>query len=114
MVSLIELIKRREYPLHQYMDIETVNWIKENKPLFNISTPQNFNLKLKKDDFILELKKYIPDPNWFLVFKKKDSIHGMRHILRVIFHSIYLVWLNGNKSPRFFKNCLVMIEPSEL
>ncbi|MFX1340696.1 MAG: hypothetical protein ACFFDK_18945 [Promethearchaeota archaeon] len=103
MVSLIELIQKGKLPLHQFMDLETVNWIKENRPSFNISTPP---LKMKPD-YLLEIKKYIPDPTWFIITKKKDSIHGMRHILRVMFHSFHLVLVSGSKSSHFFKNSLV-------
>ena len=107
MVSLIELIRKGRLPLHQFMDLETVNWIKENKPSFNIGNSPRFNLKHLIDNNLSEIKKYIPDPTWFLVSKKKDSIHGMRHILRVIFHSLHLTLLNEGKSPRLLKNSLV-------
>ena len=78
MDSLIELIRKGRLPLHQFMDLETVNWIKENRPPFNISTPPKFNLKGLIDNDLSEIKKYIPDPNWFLVSKKKDSIRVAR------------------------------------
>ena len=58
-------------PLHQFMDLETVNWIKENKPSFNIGNSLRFNLKHLIDNYLSEIKKYIPDPTWFLVSKKK-------------------------------------------
>ena len=103
MVSLIELIQKGKLPLHQFMDLETVNWIKENRPSFNISTPP-LNLK---PDFLSEIMKFIPDPTWFILSKKEDSIHGMRHILRVMFHSFHLTSSSENKSSRFFKNSLV-------
>ena len=106
MVSLIKLIQTGKLPLNQFMDLETVNWIKDHRPSFNISAPPiNFNPNL--NEYLSELKKYIPDPNWFLVSKKKDSIHGMRHIIRVSFHSIHLTLLSEGKTSRFFKNCLV-------
>lgn len=104
MVSLIELIQKGKLPLHQFMDFETINWIKENIPSFDLSTPPKFNLK---PDFLSEIKKFIPDVTWFLISKKKDSIHGMRHILRVTFHSLHLSSLSRGKSPRLFKNSLI-------
>ena len=107
MVSLIELIEKGKLPLHQFMDLETVNWIKENRPSFNNVNSPEFNLKNKIDKYVLEIKKYIPSPTWFLVSKKKDSIHGMRHIIRVIFHSLHLSSLNEGKSSRLFTNSLV-------
>jgi hypothetical protein len=106
MVSLIELIQKGKLPLHQFMDVETVNWIKKNRPSFQISSPPT-DLKPMLNDYLSEIKKYVPDPAWFLVPKKRDSIHGMRHILRVIFHSTHLAWLNGAKSSRLIKNSLV-------
>lgn len=106
MVSLIKLIQTGKLPLNQFMDLETVNWIKKHRPSFNICTPP-IDFEANLNEYLSELKKYIPDPNWFLVLKKKDSIHGMRHILRVVFHSIHLTLLHETQSSRFFKNCLV-------
>jgi hypothetical protein len=107
MVSLIELIQRGEVPLNQFMDLETISWIKNNKPLFNVSNPLKSNLKPEVVNCHTEMRKYIPNPNWFLIMEKMDSIHGMRHILRVIFHSLFLTLLSNNKSSRLFKNSLV-------
>ncbi len=107
MVSLIELIQKGQLPLHQFMDLETINWIKENRPLFNIDASQKFNLKSKIDNYLSEIKKYVPNPDWFKISKKRDSIHGMRHILRAVFHSLHLTSFSENKSPRLFKNALV-------
>jgi hypothetical protein len=107
MVSLIELIQKGKVPLHQFMDLETVNWIKKNKPSFNINNPPEYIFKKQIEYFLGEIKKYIPDPNWFLILEKKDSIHGMRHILRVIFHSLFLTILNKDLSTHSLKNTLV-------
>ncbi len=107
MVSLIELIQKGKVPLHQFMDLETLNWIKKNKPSFNISAHLKFNLKSKIDNYLSEINNYIPELDWFLVSKKKDTIHGMRHILRVIFHSLLLVSLSEKKTPSLIKNALV-------
>jgi hypothetical protein len=107
MVSLIELIQRGELPLHQFMDLETINWIKVNNPFFNANAASKFILKPEIDNYLKELKKYIPDPSWFLISEKTDSIHGMRHIIRVIFHSLSLILLNNDISSRLFKNSLV-------
>ena len=105
MVSLIELIQTGKLPLNQFMDLETVNWIKDHRPSFKLSPPP-IDFEPNLDEYLMELKNYIPDPNWFLVSKKRDSIHGMRHILRVIFHSILLNLLSEAKNSRFFKNSL--------
>ena len=107
MVSLIELIQKGKVPLHQFMDLETLNWIKKNKPSFNISAHLKFNLKSKIDNYFSEINNYVPELDWFLVSKKKDSIHGMRHVIRVIFHSLHLSSLKEGKSSRLFTNSLV-------
>ena len=107
MVSLIELIQKGKVPLHQFMDLETINWIKKNKPLFNINNPSEYIFKNEIHNFLLEIKKYIPDPTWFLISEKKDSIHGMRHILRVVFYSLFLTILSKDFSSSSLKNSLV-------
>lgn len=107
MVSLIELIRKGSIPYHQFMDLETITWIKKNRPSFNIDLPSNFNLKLKIENSITEVKRYIPDTSWFLISKKSDSIHGMRHILRVMFLTYLLNSLNQKNSVQLFRNSLV-------
>ena len=107
MVSLIELIQKGKVPLHQFMDLDTINWIKKNKPSFNINNPPEYNFKDEIDHFLKEIKKYIPDPSWFLISEKMDSIHGMRHILRVIFHSLFLIIISKDISSHSLKNSLV-------
>jgi len=107
MVSLIELIQKGKVPLHQFMDLETINWIKKNKPSFNFSNPPKFDFKKEIINSLTEVNKYIPDPNWFLISEKKDSIHGMRHILRVIFHSLFLTILSKDISSNSLKNSLI-------
>jgi hypothetical protein len=74
--SLISLAEKKQLPLHQFMDNETLLWIKKNKPSFKIKT----NVILPKRDLI---KRFIPDNGWFQNKKSLDSIHGIRHLLRV-------------------------------
>ncbi len=107
MNSLIKLIQKGKIPLHQFMDMDTINWIKENKPSFNINTSFKINLKSEIDEYISEINNYVPSLDWFLILKKKDTIHGMRHILRVIFNSLLLVSLSDIKAPNLLKTSLI-------
>ena len=72
-----------ELPIHQYNDIETLDWMKNNfKSKFDI---YEFNSKLTKikplsTSFLEELKATKSD---FASEQTIDSIHGERHLLRV-------------------------------
>ncbi|MGI5826637.1 MAG: hypothetical protein ACOX50_04480, partial [Patescibacteria group bacterium] len=68
------------------MDIETLKWIEKNRPDF-VKINQPFSSK------IIELaKKYAPQKQWFLENDCVDSIHGIRHILRVISNASNLIF----------------------
>ncbi|OIP76885.1 hypothetical protein COS23_01960 [bacterium (Candidatus Moisslbacteria) CG02_land_8_20_14_3_00_36_53] len=82
--SLFELAERKKLPLHQFIDGETVKWVIKNKPKFG----KTGELKLPSRKI---LKRFIPDNSWFLQAKEIDSIHGMRHILRVAVNAILIV-----------------------
>ncbi|MFB6212321.1 MAG: hypothetical protein ABEI53_00675 [Candidatus Magasanikbacteria bacterium] len=83
-MSLIQFAKSNKLPEHQYLDEETMSWIQENKPNFN-------SPKFKIDpEVINKIKKFIPSKEWFLKPSHIDTIHGIRHIIRVIIHSYIL------------------------
>ncbi len=111
MVSLFEIYNNRkgQFPKHHYMDLETINWIEENKPTFNINISTKRSIKPEIDKILLEIKKFTPLSNWFLNPEEENTIHGMRHILRVTFFSLVLVSLKDydKECPNIFQNVLV-------
>ncbi len=85
--SLISLAEKKQLPLHQFMDDETLLWIKRNKPRFKTKT----NICLPKRDLI---QRFVPNSDWFQNKKNIDSIHGLRHLLRVGINAIIVArWL---------------------
>ena len=74
-VPLFRLAQIGDLPLHQFMDWETLHWIIENKPAF---TSKSAKFPLRKS-----LEAFAPPRNWFLETKGFNSIHGVRHALRV-------------------------------
>jgi len=83
--SLADLAIRGQLPAHQYMDEGTLRWIEENNPFVGVDTVIKF-LPVARTFF----DKYVPDRDWFLNDKIVDSIHGLRHLLRVAVHSVLL------------------------
>lgn len=87
MKSLIILAEEKLLPDHQFMDIETLNWIKENPS-------KGYNSKGELPTITSELIElitlYSPEPSWFLNKNSIDTIHGTRHILRCMTHVILL------------------------
>jgi hypothetical protein len=74
--SLVSLAEKKTLPLFQRMDKETLEWIKLNKP----PCKSKSNKGLPQRSFI---ERFVPSADWFLERKHIDSIHGMRHVLRV-------------------------------
>lgn len=74
---LFELAEQGRLPLHQYIDAPTVRWIKKNKPAFG--TAKTVSLPARKD-----IERFIPESKWFCERKIVDSIHGLRHTIRVV------------------------------
>ncbi len=103
MVSLRESVNSGKLPRHWYMDLNTLNRIKKNKPNFNMSTNFNSSLISEIDKLISELKRFIPDSKWFLVPEEINTIHGVRHLLRVNFLSMLLITLDKTFPSDFLK-----------
>jgi len=89
--SLISLAESKSLPFHQYMDFETLLWIKENKPDFKYKKI----IKFKNKSII---KNFIPQKNWFYKKKEYDSIHGIRHLLRVGIFASNLFYLKKSEN----------------
>lgn len=81
--SLFKLAEKKELPHYQFIDTGTIAWIKRNKPKFK----KTKKIKLPDRE---TLKRFIPLKNWFLTFRGIDSIHGMRHSLRVAINTILI------------------------
>ena len=103
MVSLRDSVDTGKLPRHWYMDLKTLNRIKRNKPDFKISPDFKSNLLSKIDKLSSELKRFIPNSNWFLVPEEINTIHGVRHLLRVNFLSMLLITLDQNIPLDFLK-----------
>ena len=103
MVSLRDSVNSGKLPRHWYMDLTTLNRIKRNKPDFKISADFKSKLLSKIDKLSSELKRFIPDSNWFLVPEEINTIHGVRHLLRVNFLSMLLITLDQNIPLDFLK-----------
>lgn len=87
MDSLVALAEKKQLPAHQYMDKVTLDWIVSNNPFKNLqgehfnSNPQIIN---KIDSFRL------PD-EWLFSSEEINTIHGIRHILRVAINGLNLL-----------------------
>lgn len=93
MEPLIVLAEKKQLPAHQFMDRETLEWIVSKDPFkgetteFESITP---GISGKIHEFRLPEK-------WFLCSKGIDTIHGLRHLLRVAANGMYLLQYNDNK-----------------
>jgi len=94
---LFELVEERKLPNFQYIDAPTIQWIIANKPRFNIVR----EVELPKRN---TLNRYIPKQSWFSEKRVINSIHGLRHILRVVAYVSLISQKSQNKN---IKNILV-------
>lgn len=87
MTSLHQLAEENNLPLHQNLDTETLEWIKNNKPeeLVNLDYSDIIN-----SIDIDKISRFTPIHNWFTSKDKVNSLHGIRHLMRVVTYSYYL------------------------
>lgn len=90
-MSLISLAEQNNLPDFQFLDKDTLYWIAANKPQFAISKYDQDFIKFSRN----KAQKFSPPQEWFLRSEGIDSIHGVRHILRVVANIAYLVKEKG-------------------
>lgn len=79
-MSLVDMAYNNQLPAIQEMDIETVEWIK--KSYFPFESDIKINLQLGSiENFKL------PNYEWFLKSELINSLHGIRHISRLLIYA---------------------------
>lgn len=97
-MSLLKLTEQKKLPDFQYMDTETLEWIRKNRPQFSPKDQLIFDKSLVKN----LLERFIPSKEWYFDQKEIDTIHGIRHTMRVTTYAvIYLLagrkdFIDGN------------------
>lgn len=99
-MSLVGLAQENSLPLIQRMDTETLKWIKKNSPNLTIITQTQVPVIFKN------AKKYKPSEKWFLKNDCINSIHGIRHIMRVISNASNLT-INRKTDSTTTRNLLI-------
>lgn len=84
-MNLVGLAQEDSLPLIQRMDIETLEWIKKNQPNCTITAQP------KLSTIFENTKKHKPPEKWFLEKDCINSIHGIRHIMRVVSNASNLI-----------------------
>lgn len=105
-MSLVDLAEQNNLPPFQYIDSATLGWIKNNRPSFQ---PQTKKLKLDKnlvDSILSQLNLFTPKEEWFLDKEKVNTLHGLRHILRVTIH-VFLLANHYNLDNQTLINTLI-------
>lgn len=83
MLSLVQQAEQRILPLFQFMDSETCDWIEEHNPRFDYSgRPTGIPKSL--------IRNMRLSPEWFQESRTSHSIHGIRHLCRCGWYSLYL------------------------
>lgn len=85
-MSLIKKIESGEFPEEQFIDAETLQWIKDNEPEFNIE-------KIDKEIFnyekiISSIDRFFIKEGWFSKKEIVNTIHGIRHMMRVLVYAL--------------------------
>jgi hypothetical protein len=101
MMTLINSYNKSIYPLEQKLDIESVSWIKSQKPKY-------FNLGFNFDNFYnITIELPLPPPSdWYLKKSLSSTIHGVMHLIRVFIHLNILT--KNNKITDVEKNSLFL------
>lgn len=100
-MTLINSYSKLIYPLEQKLDIESVIWIKNQKP-------QYFNSGFNLDNFYnTTIELPLPPPkDWYLNKSLFSTIHGVMHLIRVFIHLNILT--KNNKLTDAEKNSLFL------
>lgn len=80
---LFKLAKRKRLPTYQSIDAPTVRWIERNRPKFGATG--GIGLPSRKI-----LNRFVPRRDWFLEKRLINSIHGLRHIIRVVIYAFLI------------------------
>lgn len=94
-MSLVDLASQKKLPPQQYLDYETVSWIKKSAVF-----PKSYDLTANAQIALPAVKKYIPNIAWFSPSARADTLHGIRHLLRVTAYASILNALYGNNSSK--------------
>lgn len=87
-MSLIQKAKKKKLPSEQFMDQETLSWIKKNKPKFKSKKINRNVFDCKKIFFYLN--KFYPKDSWFVKIRAINTIHGIRHMMRVLIYAVII------------------------
>ncbi len=109
-MSLIALAEQNNLPDFQFLDKDTLSWIANNKPQFTAPAYNRSFVEFTKN----KVRKFSPLKTWFLKDEGIDSIHGMRHILRVIANIAYLVKEKGIVDEHIVTNTLIAASSHDL
>jgi len=98
-MSLINLAGQNNLSNLQSLDEDTLIWIENNKPQFPI-----FKCDQKFIEFSLDcVQKFTPNQEWFSRSEGINSIHGLRHILRTVANTAYLI-----KEKNIIDECIII------
>ena len=100
-MSLIQQAEQGNLPLLQNLDRETLQWIQDNESneLKNVDI-----VSVAKSIDIRKISKFTPLPSWFISQNKVNSLHGIRHLMRVTTYA----WLLSKEVDKIQKNNLLV------
>ncbi len=100
-MSLVQLAGKDKLPLHQNLDTETLQWIKDNEP----QELKDRDISLIASNVNVEsISKFTPSSVWFTSLEKVNSLHGIRHLMRVAAYA----WLLSDKINSTLRNSLLI------
>ncbi|MFF8868169.1 hypothetical protein ACF08B_39755 [Streptomyces sp. NPDC015139] len=92
--SLVELAARKQLPYHQFTDHATVRWIEENRPYLIDGAPSKVRVASRG----LLTRAAIPAA-WLAEPRLRDSLHGVRHMMRTAALAALLAETTGLDEP---------------
>lgn len=92
-MNFINQALEKNLPLIQRMDNETIDWIIKNEPKLEEAVLDSKLLLFIKEN----VKRYSPLEGWFSNKEGINTIHGIRHIMRVIANMAQITW--SRKTP---------------
>ena len=105
-LPLYKKVDTKHFPLHQYMDPETLEYIRSHRPIFP-NSHQNREELLKILEKIRNIvHDHIPSPSWYRIKDEYNSIHGIRHIMRTMTY-VSILANQKQKDEDFHRNAII-------
>jgi hypothetical protein len=105
-LPLYKKVDAKQFRLHQYMDPETLEYIRSHRPIFTDTYQKREELLIIVEKIRNIIHDHVPSPSWYRIKDEYNTIHGIRHIMRTMTYVSILANLQ-KKNEEFHRNAII-------